>query len=90
MSSLSIDVAWAYEVGSEIGLVTNFDALSEANVNANVCIDMFLAPNGDDATNPEKATIEVMVWLGKFGYDTMPLGFTLGELKTEVIDGVTL
>lgn len=83
-------MTWAYAPGSRISTVTDYNGLAKDDVNANVCVDMFLSSNKNDATSTTKSTHEVMVWLGRFGAATDPLGFDLGVLDTRIVNGTTL
>ena len=90
MTGLPIDVSWSYGPGSSITSSTDIAALTEANVNANVCVDIFLAPDKSAASDTTRSTFEIMVWLGRFGDSTLPLGFEDGALDTRTISGTTL
>lgn len=90
MSGLTIDVSWAYDAGSTAEATTNYDAVAEAQINANVCVDMFLASDTTDAESTTKSSYEVMVWLGRFGAATDPLGWLNGTQDTREINGTTL
>ena len=90
MTGLTIDVEWSYGAGDSINSNTNFEAVEGAGVNANVCVDMFLAPDKSDSLSTKVSTFEVMVWLGRFGAATDPLGFDVGSLETKTIGGTTL
>ena len=90
MSGLLVDVSWTYNAGNSIRDTTGYAGLEAASVNANVCLDMFLSPNATSATSTTKTSYEVMVWLGRLGAATDPLGFELGSLDTRTINGTTL
>jgi len=92
LSSLQVDTQWTYQVGNLKEQTTAIDvaALTKAELNANVCIDMFVAANEDESNDTEKADFEVMVWLGRFGASTDPLGFTAGKKATKTAGGVDL
>ena len=90
MTGITIDVEWSYHPGSEVQPSTDYDGLIDASVNANVCVDMFLAPDKSDSSNTSLSTFEVMVWLGQFGNSTIPLGLEDGSLEAYIIDGTTL
>lgn len=91
MSSLTLDVTWSYNVGNElIKDNTDYDALAEENVNANVALDLFLAADDQEALSPTKADYEVMVWLGRLGAATAPLGYMNGSVDSREVNGVSL
>ena len=90
LTGLSVDVSWSYNSGSSIKDSTDYDGLSANDVNANVCVDMFLAPNQTSATSTTDSAYEVMVWLARLGAATDPLGFALGILDTRTINGTAL
>jgi len=92
LSSLQVDVQWTYQLGNLKEQITAIDvaALTKAELNANVCIDMFVAANEADSKITTQADFEVMVWLGKFGASADPLGFTNGKKATKTVDGVDL
>jgi len=52
--------------------------LIAGNLNANAAVDMFLSDDGTKAESSVDATHEVMIWLGRFGPSTIPLGFEWG------------
>jgi len=54
-----------------------------------VCVDMFLSNDQQQAQDSAKASHEVMVWFGKFGAATQPLGFGSTVALTESINGTT-
>ena len=91
MSGLTVDVAWTYETGNLIQqLDIDYNALVAVELNANVCVDMFLSQDENDAASTTAASYEVMIWLGRFGYDALPLGYELGALDTRIIGDTTL
>ena len=79
LSSLTVDVEWSYGVGRDITASgadgANLDA---AGMNANVCVDMFLDSVAANAGITNKAAYEVMVWLGRYGPATLPIGYLQG------------
>lgn len=90
MSDLTLDVEWSYDPGNAHKDTTDNAALEAAGVNANVCIDSFLASNQKDANSTTESDYEVMVWLGRFGNATDPLGYANGSVKTRTISDTTL
>jgi len=75
IDTLNLDIQWNYDVGSVASTTMDLNALSSSNLNANIAVDMFFSDDKDKANNSTLATHEVMVWLGKFGAATQPLGF---------------
>ena len=90
VSRLTLDVHWSYNVGDNLLTDTDFAALSDSNVNANVALDLFLAADDQEALSPTEADYEVMLWLGRLGAATAPLGFYDGSRDTREINGVSL
>lgn len=90
VKSLHIDVEWSYAVGNEVHNSTDDSAMDTANMNANVAVDMFAAENQDKSANTTQADYEVMVWLGRWGDATRPIGWLQGSQSTESINGSTL
>jgi hypothetical protein len=66
------------------------DALTAAQLNANVAVDMFLSDDQTKAENSTLATHEIMVWLGQFGPSTKPLGYSATPSLQQQAGGVTL
>lgn len=92
LTGLQIDTQWTYQLGGLKEQTTTIDvaALTKAELNANVCVDMFVAANEAESKITEKADFEVMVWLGKFGASADPLGYTKGVRATKTVGGVDL
>lgn len=91
LNNLTIDLQWNYaQTKAETALDIN--SLMAGNLNANAAVDMFLSDDKTKAENATEATHEVMIWLGRFGLSTIPLGFTWGEAPkdTVTIDNVQL
>ncbi len=79
MSSLTVDVEWTYGVGRDVEATgANGADLDAAGMNANVCIDMFVDPVADNSGITNKASYEVMIWLGRYGPATLPIGYLQG------------
>jgi len=76
INTLTMDIEWNYAVGDIASTSTDLGALSTANLNANIAVDLFLSDDKIKAENSTLATHEVMVWLGKFGAATQPLGYS--------------
>lgn len=68
---------------------TNTADLTNAELNGNVAIDMFIDSNQHAATSTRDAKYEVMVWLADFGASTQPIGLEQGSVKTVDIGGTT-
>lgn len=91
MSGLTMDVEWSYNVGNDlIAGTSDWDALAEQNVNANVALDLFLAADEHKSLSTTESDYEVMVWLGMLGAYTLPLGYDNGSVVTREINGVSL
>jgi len=90
MSSLKVDVEWTYGAGRDV-LATgaNGPDLDAAGMNANVCVDMFLDPVADNSGVTNKAAYEVMVWLGRYGPATLPIGYLQGVAVILTVDDGT-
>lgn len=69
---------WAYGVGTVVVDTTDGANLDAATLNANVCVDMFLDPDAASSGLTDKAAFEVMVWLGRYGTSTLPIGYLEG------------
>jgi hypothetical protein len=89
IKTMPIDVAWTYAPGSSIQTSTNNADLAAANVNANVAVDLFIAESESKASSTTEADYEVMVWLGRWGSSTQPIGLLKGSLATETVNGTT-
>jgi hypothetical protein len=90
MSTLALDVAWSYNVGDTPTNSTDSSAISAAGMNANVCVDMFLASDKNKSTSTTDAQFEVMVWLGRYGAATQPIGILQGARDTFTVNGTQL
>ena len=88
LQSLSLNVTWNYDVGNSPTTTLDVNGLTTANLNANVALDMFLSNNQSAAGDPTAATHEVMLWLGRFGPSTDPLGYTPTPAATQQVGGV--
>ena len=89
MSTLGLDVEWSYAVGDKVANKTDSPSFeSEASLNANVCVDMFLDPEvlNSDASVTVDSNYEVMVWLGRYGNSTLPIGNAVGVVVTQLIN----
>jgi hypothetical protein len=90
LNTLTLNVDWTYGVGDLAATTEDNNGLDTAQLNANVALDMFLSDDKDKAQNSTLADREVMVWLGRYGSSTDPLGMGNGAQATQTIDGVTL
>lgn len=91
VSTLTLDVTWSYNVGNElIADSSDYDALADENVNANVALDFFLAEDDQDSLSTTESDYEVMIWLGRFGAATSPLGYEVGSVATRKVEGASL
>lgn len=90
MSELTMEVEWSYNVGNDFIIDSDWDALADSNVNANVALDLFLAADDQDALSTTESDYEVMVWLGRLGAYTLPLGYDDGSLETREVNGISL
>lgn len=88
VTSADVDIEWYYGVGNSIPTTVDAAAMTAAEANTNVAIDMFLDDDKSKSTNPEEAEHEVMVWLAAFGTATQPIGYPT-VMATEVINTVT-
>ncbi|KAF2433275.1 concanavalin A-like lectin/glucanase [Tothia fuscella] len=87
-SGLNIDVKWSYNGGNAASNSTDQSSLRTAGLNANVAVDMFLAADKTKSGSTTDAQHEVMVWLGRWGVSTQPIGYPLGSKDAFAIDGV--
>ncbi|KIW19740.1 hypothetical protein PV08_00314 [Exophiala spinifera] len=89
VSAINITTEWHYGVGTSLPTDTNTAELTNAELNANVAIDMFIDSNQHAATSTRDAKYEVMIWLADFGASTQPIGLEQGSRKTVDIGGTT-
>lgn len=89
IKTMPVDVEWTYGLGSEAANATDIQALSAANVNTNVAIDMFLDSDMNSAQSTTQSRYEIMVWLGTIGAATQPIGLDQGAVASEVVNGTT-
>lgn len=87
MSNLALDVKWSYAVGEKVKKTTDSPALDEIELNANVCVDMFLDADKLVANVTHQSSYEVMVWLGRYGTATQPIGNLQGVVVTLEVNG---
>ena len=90
LSALTIDVQWTYGSGNAVADSLDDAALEEAGMNANVCVDMFLSSDKDKAANTTESDFEVMVWLGRWGDATDPIGYAKGPQDNYTVNGTVL
>jgi hypothetical protein len=91
LTNLTVDIQWNYAPNKN-QTALDINSVMAGNLNANAAVDMFLSDDSTKAENSTAATHEVMIWLGRFGLSTIPLGFQWGEAPkdTTTINGVTL
>lgn len=94
ISSLALNLEWNYFVGDTPTTTTPDPAaisaaMTAADVNANVAIDMFIDPDSSKSKDTDNAKFEVMVWFGQFGDSTFPVGWQTGPRTTQTINGTT-
>lgn len=90
LSSLKVNVAWSYNGGNEASNTTDAASLAVAGMNANVAVDMFLGADAAKSGSTTESQYEVMVWLGRFGASTQPIGLPLGSKDAFAINGTRL
>lgn len=90
VKNLTLDVSWSYGLGSYVHNSTDNTVLEAAKVNANVAVDMFAAENKEDSTSTTESDYEVMVWFGRWGDATDPIGLKAGSQANQTISGTTL
>jgi Glycosyl hydrolase family 12 len=95
MQSLELDVGYSYAPGDlpVAPAAVNAADLTAAGLNANVALDMFYDLDQTIAAKPDKAKIEVMIWLGMFGRSAQPIGYNDGQgtiAATYTINGTKL
>jgi len=90
ISALKLNTNWTYGLGDSVALINNDAELAGENLNANVCVDMFIDPDANSSQSTTTAAYEVMVWLGRWGTATLPIGYVEGErLILTVSDGTS-
>jgi hypothetical protein len=89
VAEVNFQAEWAYGVGDAQPTTSNINDLTDADVNANVAIDMFVDSDPDKASDTVDAKYEVMVWLADFGAATQPIGLAKGAVITQEVNGTT-
>lgn len=89
MTGLKLNTNWTYSVGNDIAPSNDDATLSAENLNANVCVDMFVDPDATNSQSTTSAAYEVMVWLGRWGTATLPIGWLEGERLILTVDDGT-
>ncbi|KAF2752903.1 concanavalin A-like lectin/glucanase [Pseudovirgaria hyperparasitica] len=81
LSQLDLSLEWAMKPSSLIeGLSDdpttspNADALDAIGIEANVVMDLFCDADANRSRTPAKQRYEIMVWLGRFGRASEPIG----------------
>lgn len=87
IKTMPVDVAWTYGLGDYVHNSTDHASLVASRLNANVAIDMFLSDNKAEAANTTAADYEVMLWLGRWGEATVPIGFLQGSQANLAVNG---
>lgn len=90
LDTLMIDTKWSYAIGSKTANTTNSTRLAAAGLNANVCVDMFLSSQEANSSSTTTSSYEVMVWVGRWGPATQPIGNLLGSKDNFNINGTRL
>ncbi|RMZ83662.1 hypothetical protein DV738_g1075, partial [Chaetothyriales sp. CBS 135597] len=91
LDSVNVDVDWMYSVGDTPAatLDTTQFSRTEADINTNVAIDIFLDPDSTKAQDTVKAKYEIMVWLATFGTATQQIGYADGAKDSVTLaDGI--
>ena len=90
MTGLTVKTNWTYGLGDSIAATNDDASLSAENLNANVCVDMFVDADATSSQSTTTAAYEIMVWLGRWGTATLPIGWLEGErLILTVNDGTS-
>ncbi|EXJ62902.1 hypothetical protein A1O7_03345 [Cladophialophora yegresii CBS 114405] len=89
VSAINFETEWYYGVGDERPEAVDIAALTTAQINANVAIDMFLDSNPNKAIDTTQAKYEVMIWLGQYGASTQQIGLEEGVVTTQIVNGTT-
>ena len=90
VGALKVNTNWTYGLGDDIAASNDDASLSAANLNANVCVDMFADADATNSQDTTTAAYEIMVWLGRWGAATLPIGWDEGErLILTVNDGTS-
>lgn len=89
IKSIPVDVEWTYGLGSKAVNKTDVTSMTNAQVNTNVAIDMFLDADMNSAQSSTQSKYEIMVWLCTIGPATQPIGLTEGIRDTQEINGTT-
>ncbi|KAG6236796.1 hypothetical protein E4U25_003335 [Claviceps purpurea] len=90
IKTLEFDVNWHLSLKNDSLVDITDDEVAANTVNANVAIDIFVDPSSAKASKPEKASHEIMVWMGRYGTDTYPIGKKTAVdkgLKTKTLQG---
>lgn len=90
LSALTVDIEWTYGLGNYVHNETNNTNMAEAGVNANVAVDMFLANDRNKSASTTDSEYEVMVWFGRWGDATDPIGLFDGSQATHDANGTIL
>ena len=86
LTSVPVNLAWSYGIGKDVAVSTDGPSLVDAELNANVCFDMFLDQDPQQAIMTNTSTYEVMVWFGAYGLSTQPIGKLQGVVTSTTIN----
>ena len=89
VSSINFETEWYYGVGAERPQAVDVAALTNAQLDANVAVDMFLDSDPNKAVDTTQAKYEVMIWLGQYGASTQQIGLERGPISSQVVNGTT-
>jgi hypothetical protein len=89
MTALRVSTNWTYGLGDTVAPTNDDASLSAEDLNANVCVDMFVDPDATSSQSTTTAAYEIMVWLGRWGPATLPIGWLQGERLILTVDDGT-
>ncbi|KAG6007358.1 hypothetical protein E4U21_006062 [Claviceps maximensis] len=90
IKKIDFDVNWFMSLQNNSKVEITDEDVTANGINANIAIDLFMDKDSDKAGKPEEASHEIMVWFGRFGPDTFPVGKTTiadKGLKTKTLNG---
>lgn len=90
LQHINLEMEWSYGVGNEAVTVTDEAALTTANLNSNVAVDIFIDSDKTNSQNSSKAEYEVMVWFARFGTAAQPIGLKSGVIDTQTVNTTVL
>jgi xyloglucan-specific endo-beta-1,4-glucanase len=89
LGALWLNVVWTYGVGTTIIDEIDDKRLTDANLTANVALDMFLDPDLAKSSSTTAPSFEIMVWFGAFG-NVKPIGFSDTPINEREVNGTKL